>query len=60
MDTTLQGLMSMHIRASMCIHIHAGIMSPIITPIEREMRRHTPLEAGVLATYTSVLSKEVE
>ncbi len=32
----------------MFMHIHLGIMSPIITPIEREVRRNTPLQTGVL------------
>ena len=59
MDTTLPGLMSMRTLEPMSMHIHADIMSPIITPIEREMRRHTPREAGVLIPYTSVLSKAV-
>ena len=40
MDTTLPGLMSMP--------IHLGIMFPIITPIEREVRHTTPLAIGVL------------
>jgi hypothetical protein len=28
--------------------IRLGIMSPIITPIEREVRRNTPLETNLL------------
>ena len=47
MDTTLPGLMSMPILDPMSMPIHLGIMSPIITPIEREVRRNTPLETGV-------------
>ena len=49
MATTLPGRMSMHTPAPMYMHIHPGIMSPIIILIEREVRRHTPLETGVLA-----------
>ena len=48
MDTMLPGLMSMRTPKPMSMHIHAGIMSPIITPIEHEVRRNTPLETSVL------------
>jgi hypothetical protein len=48
MDTTLPGLMSMPILDPMSMPIHLGIMFPIITPIEREVRRNTPLAIGVL------------
>ena len=48
MDTTLPGLTSMRTPNPMFMHIHAGIMFPIITPIEPEVRRNTPLETGVL------------
>jgi hypothetical protein len=37
MDTTLPGLMSMPILDPMSMPIHLGIMSPIITPIERKV-----------------------
>jgi hypothetical protein len=48
MDTTLPGLMSMPILAPTFMPIRLGIMSPIITPIEREVRRNTPLETSIL------------
>ena len=41
MDTTLQGPMFMHTLEPMSMRIHPGIMSPIIIPIEREVRRNT-------------------
>src|SRR5437660_12853405 len=37
MGTMLPGLMSMHIPDPMSIHIHPGIIDPIITPIDGEV-----------------------
>jgi len=48
MDTTLPGLMSMPILAPMSMPIHLGIIFPTITPIEREVKRNTPLETSIL------------
>ena len=47
MHTTLPGLMPMPILDPMSMPIHLGIMSPIITPIEGEVRHTTPLAIGV-------------
>lgn len=48
MDTTLPGLMFMHTREPMSMRIHTGIIAPIITPIDWEVRRNTPPETIIL------------
>ena len=48
MDTTLPDLMSMRTREPMSMRIHTGIIAPIITPIDWEVRRNTPPETAVL------------
>jgi hypothetical protein len=48
MHTTLPDLMSMRTREPMSMRIHTGIIAPIITPIDWEVRRNAPPETGVL------------
>ncbi len=48
MDTTLPGLMFMHTPEPMSMRIHTGIIAPIITPIDWEVRRNTPPETIIL------------
>ena len=48
MDTTLPGLMPMRILDPMSTSIPTGIMPPIITPIDWEVRRNKAPETGIL------------
>ena len=48
MDTTLPGLMYMPTPALMSMHIHTGIIAPIITPIDWEVRHNQWLETDIL------------
>ena len=49
MDTTLPGLTSMRTLDPMSMRIHTGIIAPIITPIDGEVRRTKPPETDMLA-----------
>ena len=49
MGTMLPGLMCMHTPDPMSMRIHTGIMVPIITPIDGEVRHTKPLETDILA-----------
>ena len=48
MDTMLPGLMCMHTPQPMSMRIHAGIIAPIITPIDGEVRRNKPPATDIL------------
>jgi len=48
MDTTLPGLMCMYTPEPMSMRIHTGIMAPIITPTDWEVRRNTLPETDLL------------
>ena len=48
MDTTLPGLMCMHTPEPMSMRIHTGIIAPIITPIDGEVRHNQRLETDIL------------
>ena len=46
MGTMLPGLMCMHTPDPMSMHIHPGIIAPIITPIDGEVGHHGLLETA--------------
>ena len=48
MDTTLPGLTSMRTLDPMSMRIHTGIIAPIITPTDWEVRRNTLPETDLL------------
>ena len=48
MDTTLPGHTSMRTLDPMSMRIHTGIMAPIITPIDWEVRRTKPPATCIL------------
>jgi hypothetical protein len=48
MDTTLPDLTSMRTLDPMSMRIHTGIIAPIITPIDWEVRHNQRLETDIL------------
>ena len=55
MDTMLRGLTSMRTLDPMSMHIHTGIMAPIITPIDWEARR-TKLPATCILVHECLIA----
>ena len=58
MGTMLPGLMCMHTPDPMSMHIHPGIIAPIITPIDGEVGHHElPETAGLVHGCLSALQR---
>jgi hypothetical protein len=58
MGTMLPGLMCMPTPEPMSMHIHAGIIAPIITPIDGEVRRSKLPETDLLVRERLIALQE--